>query len=73
MYGRFRAFHVVLVVRSPSANAGDRDIETRVRSLDGEDALEKGMATHSSFFCLENPMDRGASWTTVHGITKSRT
>ena len=23
--------------------------------------------------CLENSMDRGAWWTTVHGITKSRT
>ena len=24
-------------------------------------------------FCLENPMDRGAWWATVHGVTKSRT
>ena len=23
--------------------------------------------------CLENPMDRGAWWATVHGLTKSRT
>ena len=23
--------------------------------------------------CLENPMDRGACWATVHGVTKSRT
>ena len=23
--------------------------------------------------CLENPMDGGAWWTTVHGVTKSRT
>ena len=23
--------------------------------------------------CLENPMDRGASWAAVHGVTKSRT
>ena len=23
--------------------------------------------------CLENPMDRGAWWATVHGVTKSRT
>ena len=28
------------------------------------------MATHS---CLENPMDRGAWWATVHGVAKSRT
>ena len=25
------------------------------------------------FSCLENPMDRGTSWATVHGITKSQT
>ena len=25
------------------------------------------------YSCLGNPMDRGAWWPTVHGITKSRT
>ena len=25
------------------------------------------------YYCLENPMDRGAWWATVHGVTKSRT
>ena len=25
------------------------------------------------YSCLENPMDRGAWWATVHGVTKSRT
>ena len=25
------------------------------------------------YSCLENPMDRGAWWATVHGIAKSRT
>ena len=24
------------------------------------------------YFCLENSMDRGASWATVHGVTKSQ-
>ena len=24
-------------------------------------------------FCLENPMDRGAWWATVHGVAKSQT
>ena len=40
--------------------------------LGQEDPLEKGMATHS-FSCLENPMDGGAWWATVHGVTKSQT
>ena len=25
------------------------------------------------YVCLENPMDRGAFWATVHGVAKSRT
>ena len=25
------------------------------------------------YSCLENPMDRGAPWATVHGLTKSQT
>jgi len=44
--------------------------ETWVRSLGLEDPLEAGMATYS---CLENPMDRGAWWATVHGVTKTQT
>ena len=39
--------------------------ETWVRSLDGEDPLEKGMATHSG---LENSMEH-----IVHGVLKSQT
>ena len=30
------------------------------QSLDWEDPLEKGMATHSSILAWENPLDRGA-------------
>ena len=47
--------------------------EIWVRSLDQEDPLEKGMATHSSYSCLENSMDRGAWWAAVHVITESDT
>ena len=48
------------------ASAGMR--ETRARSLGQEDPLEKEMATHSST-CLENPMEGGAWWATVHGVS----
>ena len=34
--------------------------ETWLQSLSWEDPLEKGMATHSSYSCLENSMDREA-------------
>ena len=43
-----------------------------VPSLDGEDPLEKEMATHL-YACLENPMDRRTWQATVHGISKSQT
>ena len=47
--------------------------EARVQSLGREDPQEKGMATHSSISCLENPMDRGVWRATVPGVTKSWT
>ena len=33
----------------------------------------EGNGTPLQYSCLENPMDRGAWWATVHGVTKSRT
>ena len=45
--------------------------ETQIRPLSQEDPLEKGMATQHSG--LENPMDRGSWWATVHGAAKSQT
>ena len=47
--------------------------ETWVRSLGWEDPLEEGMATHSSILAWRVPMDRGAWWAAVHGVTKSQT
>ena len=47
--------------------------ETWVRSLGWEDPLEEGMATYSSILAWRIPMDRGAWWATVHGVTKSQT
>ena len=47
--------------------------EPWVRCLGWEDPLEEGMATHSSIPAWRIPMDRGAWWATVHGVTKSQT
>ena len=47
--------------------------ETWVRSLGWEDPLEEGLATHSSILARRIPLDRGAQWATVHGVTKSQT
>ena len=45
--------------------------ETWVQSLGWEDPLEKKMATHSSILAWRIPMERGAWWAIVHGVTKS--
>ena len=47
--------------------------ETWVQSLDWEDPLEEGMATHCSILAWRITMDRGAWRATVHNVEKSRT
>ena len=44
-----------------------------VLSLDWEDSLGEGMATHSSILAFRILMDRGTWWATVHGVAKSQT
>ena len=54
--------------KESACNAGDAgSIPESGRSPGGGD----GNPLHDS--CLENPMDRGAWWATVHRVTKSRT
>ena len=45
--------------------------ETLVQSLGWEDTLEKGMVSPLQYSYLENLMDRGAWWATVHEVTES--
>ena len=47
--------------------------ETWVRSLGREDPLEKGIGNPLQYSCLENPMDGGVWWDTVHRVAESRT
>ena len=47
--------------------------ETWVRSLGWEDPLVEGMAAHASILAWRIPMDRGAWWAAVPGVTKSQT
>ena len=47
--------------------------ETRVRSLGREDSPGEGNGTPLQYSCLENPMDGGAWWATVHGVATSQT
>ena len=59
---------VARVVKRLPANAGDLGSIPGSGRSPGE---ENGNPLQSS--CLENPMDRGAWWATVHGLAKSQT
>ena len=58
---------MALVVKNLPVNAGDRyGFGPWVRKIPGE---RNGNPLQYS--CLENPMDRGAWWATIHGVTES--
>ena len=66
-----RASHVVLVVKNPPASAGDvRDVGL-IPGLGRSPGGENGYLLQYS--CMQDPTDRGAWWTTVHGVAKSQT
>ena len=59
---------VVLVVKNPPANAGDARDAGSIPGLGRSSRVGNGNSLQYS--CLENPMDGGAWWTTVHGGRK---
>ena len=59
------------VVKNPPASAGDAGDAGSIPGL--ERFPEGGSGSPLQCSCLENPMDRGASQATVHGITNSQT
>ena len=54
------------VVKNLPATAGDVDLIPGSGKSPGE-----GNGNPLQFSCLGNPMDTGAWWATVHGVTKS--
>ena len=56
------------MLKNLPANAGNMGLILGSRRFPGEG---NGYPLHYSY--LENPMDRGARWATVHGVTKSQT
>jgi len=62
---------MVLVVKNLPANAGDVRETGSISGLERSPAGGHGNPLHYS--CLENPMERGAWWATVHRIAKSWT
>ena len=45
---------------------------SRVRSLAREDSPGEGNGNPLQYSCLRNPMDRGARWAMIHGLTRVR-
>ena len=56
------------VVKDLPANAGDMSSIPGSGRSPGE-----GNGNPFQYSCLRNPMDRGAWWATVHGVTRSQT
>ena len=56
---------MALEVRNPPANAGDVGLIPGSGRSPGE-----GNDNPLQYSCLGNPMDRGAWWAIVHGVTK---
>ena len=59
---------VAQLVKESAFNVGDLGSIPGLGRSSGE-----GNGNPLQYSCLENPMDRGEWWSTVHGVTKSRT
>ena len=55
-------------VKASACNAGDLGLIPGLGRSPGE-----GNGNPLQYSCLENPMDGGAWWATVHGVAKSQT
>jgi len=62
---------MVVVVKNLPANAEVRDL--RVDPRGSGRSLGRGHGNPLQYSCLENSMNRGAWWATVHGIAESDT
>ena len=62
---------VALVVKNPPANAGDKRNMGLIPGSGRAPGGGNGNPLQYSF--MENSMDRGAWWATVHGVAKSQT
>jgi len=51
--------------KDSTCDAGDQGLTPGLRRSPGE-----GNGNLLQYSCLENPMDRGAGWVTVRGVTK---
>ena len=63
------AIQVALMVKNPPASAGDVRASSSIPGW-GRSPREEN-SNPLQYSCLENPIDRGARWSTIHGMTES--
>ena len=68
---KYRYSQVTLMAKNPPAKAGDVRDTGSILGLGRSPGEENGYPLQYSY--LENPMDRGAWWATVHRVAKNRT
>ena len=71
MYPHIWASQVELVVKNPPANV--EDIKDMGSVIGSGRSPGGGNGNPLQYSFLENPMDRGAWWATVHGVAKTWT
>ena len=78
-YDTFRKF-LILLFRGFPGGAAVKNLLASARDAGGLGLIPgwgsspgEGNGNKLQYSCLENPMDRGAWWATVRGVTKSRT
>ena len=59
---------MALVIKNPDASAGDLGLAPELERSPGG-----GNGNPLRYSCLEDPMDGGAWWATVHRVAKSQT
>ena len=64
--GHLGCFHVLAIINSAAMNT---EVHMSLSDLVSLVCMPRPL----QFSCLEDPMDRGAWWATVCGVTKSRT
>ena len=69
---------MALEVKNQPANAGDLRDSNHIKldlipRLGRSPGSGVGHGNPLQYSCLENPMDRGAWWATVHAVTKNQT